>query len=401
MINFINSQDVRIDFSNNITNPAGDWNTITNAYLNGYVGDLIDYDTGSGTGIDIQTSGCYSTGVFTNLPADGWNGNADLDWVDYNSVHDYFYSYAGGTTTVTLSNLTEPYYRLEVLSAQNAGETWSDIQAQGNWADIDFNDSGQNGQQWRSRLQGYVNTNWLIWEAIVPDAGQIVITLNANTGYYARLNCIRLVEESPTPVELSTFTAVYDNGASFLEWTTQSESDNMGWNIYRSQTEMSAAILINASLITGAGTTTEPTNYEFYDEEELVVNNTYWYWLESVSFSGETEIYSPISLTIPEPGDNPNIPEIISNISNHPNPFSTSTTISFDLNAEDGKVAEVNIYNMKGQMIRTIPVILNGDKVDVTWDGLDQNGNEVTSGIYTYNIKTGSEKYSGKMILMK
>ena len=205
---------------------------------------------------------------------------------------------------------------------------------------------------------------------------------------------------SPTPVQLSIFTAVYTNGSSLLEWTTQSESNNQGWNIYRSETELDEAVQVNGHLIAGAGTTTAPTDYEFYDEENLVVLNTYYYWLESVSFSGETVIHSPISLTIPEPGDNPDAPEIISNIANYPNPFSNSTTISFSVTQTSGFVT-IDIYNLKGQMINSIPVTLKGDKASANWDGTDHNGNEVTSGIYTYIIKAGTEEYTGKMILTK
>ncbi|MBC8385136.1 MAG: hypothetical protein H8E57_06420, partial [Candidatus Cloacimonetes bacterium] len=59
-------------------------------------------------------------------------------------------------------------------------------------------------------------------------------------------------EDPPTPVELSTFTAVYTNGSSLLEWTTQTESNNMGWNIYRSETGLEDGVQVNGHLIHGA-----------------------------------------------------------------------------------------------------------------------------------------------------
>ncbi|HHE38074.1 MAG TPA: hypothetical protein ENL20_05825, partial [Candidatus Cloacimonetes bacterium] len=86
--------------------------------------------------------------------------------------------------------------------------------------------------------------------------------------------------DGPTPVELSTFTAIYANGSSLLEWTTQSESNNQGWNIYRSETDLEDAVQINGSLIQGAGTSTEPTEYEFEDVDNLLFDTTYNYWLE-------------------------------------------------------------------------------------------------------------------------
>ncbi len=209
-------------------------------------------------------------------------------------------------------------------------------------------------------------------------------------------------DDPPTTVTLSSFTAVYVNGSSILKWTTQSETNNMGWNIYRSETKLVDGVQINNQLISGAGTSTQPSEYEFYDEQELMANNTYWYWLESVDYSGKTELYSPVSLTIPEQDDDPEIPEmIITNIINYPNPFSNATIISFDVTIENTENIEISIYNMKGQLIRIIPVTWSETGGLTSWDGKDENGINVGSGIYTYLIKTGSEQYSGKMIRSK
>ena len=207
-------------------------------------------------------------------------------------------------------------------------------------------------------------------------------------------------DDPPTPVELSTFTAVYTNGSSLLEWTTQSESNNLGWNIYRSETELDDAVQINGSLIQGAGTTTEPTEYEFADEQDLILNTTYNYWLESISFSGETEHFGPISLTIPEEGENPDDPEMeeFGLFHNFPNPTSNITSINYNL--KEAADCELNIYNLKGQLIRTFKKD-NTKKGEFIWKGTDSNNNAVSSGIYFYKLKAGNEKFIKKLILMK
>ena len=118
-----------------------------------------------------------------------------------------------------------------------------------------------------------------------------------------------IVSDSPLPVTLSSFTAAYTNGNPILCWTTQSENNNLGWNIYRAENEdFDQSIQLNYTLIPGAGTTSQPTEYIFEDENETLTGETYWYFLESVSSSGETEDYGPISLTIPE--DENNISEL-------------------------------------------------------------------------------------------
>ncbi len=102
---------------------------------------------------------------------------------------------------------------------------------------------------------------------------------------------------------LTHFTVQFVNSYPILYWTTQWETGNMGWNIYRGESstalEENNAIQINVDLIEGAGTTSEPTDYEFIDQYPVQVNQTYWYWLESVDYAGDTEIFGPISLTIP------------------------------------------------------------------------------------------------------
>ncbi|NQV18726.1 MAG: hypothetical protein HQ534_09315, partial [Armatimonadetes bacterium] len=164
------------------------------------------------------------------------------------------------------------------------------------------------------------------------------------------------------PVTLSSFTAQYIENTPTLCWTTQSETSNAGWNIYRGDTNEALsneeAYLLNLSLglIPGAGSTSEPTDYSFEDVFPVYAGNTYFYWLESVDYSGESEIYGPISLTIPEDEwQNPNSPEIPKPYGlhqNYPNPFNPSTEISFMM--KENCIAELSIYNIKGQKIKIL-----------------------------------------------
>ena len=97
-------------------------------------------------------------------------------------------------------------------------------------------------------------------------------------------------------------------------------------------------------------------------------------------------------------------PEILCH--NFPNPFnpsgagrSPSTTISFSLNTENTEETELIIYNIKGQKIRQYSIQQLPDSI--MWDGKDEGGNFVSSGIYLYKIKSGKYSSSGKMILLK
>ncbi len=89
---------------------------------------------------------------------------------------------------------------------------------------------------------------------------------------------------------------------------------------------------------------------------------------------------------------------------NYPNPFNPLTTISFST-TEDTENTELNIYNIKGQCIRKLKIYYGkretGDgRRSVVWDGKDQNGNSVSSGIYLYRLNIENSPIN-KMILLK
>ena len=91
-------------------------------------------------------------------------------------------------------------------------------------------------------------------------------------------------------------------------------------------------------------------------------------------------------------------------ITNYPNPFNPTTTISFELNTENTENTELVIYNIKGQKIKTLYPFPNGGlgtRDSITWDGTDENNQPVSSGIYFYQLKAGKYTQTKKMILMK
>ena len=88
------------------------------------------------------------------------------------------------------------------------------------------------------------------------------------------------------PVELSHFRPERtESGAIVIQWTTQSEVDNAGFNILRSQTRTDGFRVVNAQLIPGAGTTAESTTYTWTDATAKP-NVVYYYRIEDVSLRG-------------------------------------------------------------------------------------------------------------------
>ncbi|MBS3741968.1 MAG: C10 family peptidase [Candidatus Cloacimonetes bacterium] len=81
------------------------------------------------------------------------------------------------------------------------------------------------------------------------------------------------------------------------------------------------------------------------------------------------------------------------NIINYPNPFHETTTIFFSQNQNFQKDLAIQIYNIKGQLIKQLPLVTESQssKVSVTWDGTDEFGHRVSSGLYFYQVKSGEK----------
>jgi len=85
---------------------------------------------------------------------------------------------------------------------------------------------------------------------------------------------------------------------------------------------------------------------------------------------------------------------------NYPNPFNNTTNIEYNL-PESGKV-NLTIYNMLGQKVRTLVSGLESEGVKfVAWNGRDDLGNPVSSGLYIYRLNTSEKIISKKMVLRK
>ena len=103
------------------------------------------------------------------------------------------------------------------------------------------------------------------------------------------------IKGTPVPVSLSFFRPTLENGEIVIRWTTESELDNAGFNILRSNNKNGEYKQINTELIQGAGTTGERNTYKWIDPtaETGVV---YYYQIEDVSFAGEHNLLTTARL---------------------------------------------------------------------------------------------------------
>jgi len=98
----------------------------------------------------------------------------------------------------------------------------------------------------------------------------------------------------PTLVNLSFFIAIPSNGKVVVQWSTASEMDSAGFNIYRSETEIGSYIKTNSSLIPAQGSSTQGASYEFIDTK-VKNRKTYYYKLEDIDLNGVSTFHGPES----------------------------------------------------------------------------------------------------------
>jgi hypothetical protein len=207
------------------------------------------------------------------------------------------------------------------------------------------------------------------------------------------------------PVVLSTFTAQFIENTPTIHWSTQSETDNMGWLIYRSDENDFSSSEIISDMIEGHGTTTQRQFYTYEDNlENPKIGDTYYYWLESIDYGGIINHYDNVAiLTIPDNhGSTNNLipkPERFGLLQNEPNPVINSTRIAFNL-TETAQV-DLNIYNLKGQLVKKL---YSGttSKHTIMWNGKDEQGKALENGLYLYRLLVnGKIEETKKLILLR
>jgi hypothetical protein len=241
--------------------------------------------------------------------------------------------------------------------------------------------------QWDSPSANHVNFN-----LVIPN------TKDGSTEF------ILSNDNSPLPVVFGYFNSTYGNGTALLQWVTVSEENSNYWNVYKGlSSNFGQSKKLNNIPIEATNSSTEENHYTYMDNSNFEDNTTYYYWVENISLSGQSSVFGPFELNI-EDGNHNETPNIIvyGLHQNYPNPFNPNTKISFALK-QNSKVNLV-IYNSKGQKVKTIyqNKYIEKDKViDAIWNGKDDNGRNVSSGLYFYKLKTNDKTYIKKMLLLK
>ena len=113
----------------------------------------------------------------------------------------------------------------------------------------------------------------------------------------------------------------------------------------------------------------------------------------------EEEVVETVETAV-ETSDQASVPQSFSLEQNAPNPFNSNTVIRFAL--PQPSQVELAIYNLLGQ---PVAVLVQGPSeagtFSVRWDGRDQAGRAVTSGVYLYQLRAGEYTEVRKLLLLR
>jgi len=192
------------------------------------------------------------------------------------------------------------------------------------------------------------------------------------------------VAGNPLPVELSSFSAVILENRIKLNWRTETEVNNYGFEIQRSVKTNNWEVL---GFVEGHGNSNSPKEYSFTDAE-INASGVFYYRLKQIDNDGTYEFSNQLEVNL-------DAPENLKLNQNYPNPFNPSTTISFNL-PESG-VVTLRIYNLIGEEVKTL---VEG-YTEAGIHTFSFNAEGYPSGMYLYRLSTNGFTETKKMLLMK
>jgi hypothetical protein len=205
-------------------------------------------------------------------------------------------------------------------------------------------------------------------------------------------------------LEMISFSGKLQDGMALLEWQSASEYDNLGFNILRAKetdgnfTEISS-YKYNEDLI-GLGNSSTGRIYQFLDTDSLQEGMTYIYKIQSESSNGVNTDYGPIAIIITHLEDVTTSSKKFVLHQNYPNPFNPVTNIPFSLDKKT--LVELKIYDVSGRLVKRFsPKIYYPGNHQIIWDGKNNAGRDISSGIYYYQLSTAENQAMKKMVLIR
>lgn len=189
--------------------------------------------------------------------------------------------------------------------------------------------------------------------------------------------------EPPFPVELTSFTGRVTNEFVQLNWETETEINNYGFNIER---KSETSEWTNIGFVLGNGNSNSTKKYN-YNDTEPIGGSKFLYRLKQIDNDGKFEYSDVIEVEV--------IPTRFELSQNYPNPFNPSTTLMFSLPKQTQ--LKISIYNMLGELVETVAE----GQYEAGYFKTNLILSNLASGIYFYRLESKDFTQTRKFVLIK
>lgn len=193
------------------------------------------------------------------------------------------------------------------------------------------------------------------------------------------------LSQAPLPVELISFSGIYINNSTVINWETATEVNNYGFEILRLREGNNWEKI---GFIPGHGNSATPNQYSFIDKTASM--GEYSYRLNQIDLDGTSELSEIITVKAGELATS-----ILLN-QNYPNPFNPKTQINFAVKEKCN--LKLIVYDLLGNEIATL---FDGEVLQNTLYKTEFDGTELSTGIYFYQLITPTKIEVKKMLLIK
>jgi hypothetical protein len=202
---------------------------------------------------------------------------------------------------------------------------------------------------------------------------------------------------SPLPIQLVNFTASASEHTVCLEWRTETETNNYGFEAYRRYLGGKSIPAASASgspdtswtkvgFVSGHGTTLQPHSYSLVDAPTKA--GYYEYQLKQIDLDGESAIFGTVEVEV-------GLPRTTTLYQNYPNPFNPTTTIGYALPKQS--YVTLRVYDMLGRVVQTLA---DGPQ-DAGLYEVQLNASRLASGVYFYRLQAGNFNQTRKLLLLR
>jgi hypothetical protein len=335
-------------------------------------------------------------------------------WTDYATIKYY---HTGDTAWVRRYNGPQNFYDCAyAIAVDDSGNVYVTGGSYGAWDDLDFATIkyGATGNElWIKRYDG--PGNWYDWakDMTVDGSNNICVTgiscgngtfydyatikyyPNGDTAWVRRYNGQRGGRDEPSAIAVDGYNNVYVTGFTF---------DTVTHNDYATIKYYPNGDSAWVRKYNGPGDSTDEGSAIAVDDSGNVYVTGYSY-TQATNLDFTTIKYIKASTGVDDEnhGEEKLIEFALSQ--NYPNPFNPKTTIRFKVEGQRLKVpipTTLKIYNVLGEVVRTL---VNEPKwagnYTVQWDGKNDKGEQLASGVYFYELRAGDHTSAKKMVLLK